>query len=57
MTEVREKLEKLTVSVDADLRKLAHKKSEETGRSISHVVREALRRWVDGDRGQLRQGQ
>jgi hypothetical protein len=46
----REKLEKLTVSVDRDLRDAAHRKSEETGRSISHVVREALRRWVDGSK-------
>lgn len=54
---VRKRKEKLTVSVDADLREAAHKKREETGQSISHVVREALRRWVNGNRGRRSEGE
>ena len=40
---------KLTVTLDEELRRAAHEKSERTGRSISHVVREALRHWVEED--------
>jgi len=40
---------KLTVTLDEELRRAAHEKSERTGRSISHVVRETLRHWVEED--------
>ena len=39
----------LHVTVDKELLEAARKKRRETGRSISHVVQEALRRWVEGD--------
>jgi len=39
----------LHITVDKELLEAARKKRRETGRSISHVVQEALRRWVEGD--------
>lgn len=39
----------LHVTVDKKLLEAARKKRRETGRSISHVVQEALRRWVEED--------
>jgi len=37
---------KLTVYVDEEIKRLAHWLKEETGRTISHVVREAIREWA-----------
>ena len=39
----------LHITVDKELLEAARKKRRETGRSISHVVQEALKRWVEGD--------
>ncbi len=36
----------LHITVDEDLLKAAKRKREKTGRSIAHVVSEALREWV-----------
>lgn len=40
---------KLNVTVDEKILEAAHRKRQETGRSISHVVERALRRWVEED--------
>jgi len=38
--------EDLHVTVDPQVLKAARKKRKETGRSLSHVVETALRRWI-----------
>lgn len=39
----------LHTTVDADLLEAARRKREKTGRSLSHVISEALKRWVADD--------
>jgi len=39
----------LMVYVDEELREAAHEQKQKTGRTISHVVSEALRKWVAED--------
>jgi len=40
------------VTVDKELLEKAKRKREKTGRSISHVVNEAIKRWVGEDRSE-----
>lgn len=42
----------LHVTVDEELLEKAKRKREKTGRSISHVVNEAIKRWVGEDRSE-----
>jgi len=42
----------LHVTVDEDLLEKAKQKREKTGRSISHVVNEAIKHWVGEDRNE-----
>ena len=39
----------LHITVDPEILEAARKKREETGRSLSHVVERALRRWIAED--------
>jgi post-segregation antitoxin (ccd killing protein) len=46
----------LHVTVDEELLEKAKRKREKTGRSISHVVNEAIKRWVGEDRSEQDEG-
>lgn len=52
MSEAKNKLLDKTISVKlpADLLKKAKKKSQDTGIPISFIVRQALEKWVMGDK-------